>query len=95
MLWMPPMATMAVLLGVVVLLCVWAGFVMYEQADDERDAFHRMHAGRAAYLSGVTVLTIGLLIQGFAHAIDPWVAGALGVMVVAKFSARLYTDRYR
>ncbi len=95
MLWMPAEAQMAVILGAAVLACVWAGFVMYERADDEREMLHKMHAGRIAYLSGIAVLTLALIFQGFAHAIDPWVSTALGVMVVSKLFARLYSEYYR
>jgi hypothetical protein len=52
-----------------------------------------MHAGRTAYLSGIAVLLLALIVQGFAHAIDPWIMLALGVMVVAKLGARLFFDR--
>lgn len=95
MLWMPAEAQMAVLLGAAVLACVWAGFVMYERSTDEREALHKMHAGRVAYLSGIAVLTVALIVQGFAHSIDPWISVALGVMVVSKLIARFYTEQYR
>lgn len=95
MLWMPPMAAMVALLLVAVLMCVWAGFVMHERVTDEREAVHRMHAGRVAYLSGIAVLTVALIVQGFAHVLDSWIAGALAVMVVAKLGARLYADHYQ
>lgn len=95
MLWMPARAQMIVLLGAAIFACVWAGFVMYERAYDEREMLHKMHAGRVAYLSGIAVLTLALIVQGFAHAIDPWVSAALGVMVVSKLVARLYSERYK
>ena len=95
MLWMPEQAQMAVLLCAAVLLGLWTGFVMYEQAHDEREVLHKMHAGRAAYLSGIAVLTIALVVQGLAHDIDPWISGALGTMVVAKLIARFYLERYQ
>lgn len=95
MLWMPAEAQMAALLGAAVLACVWAGFVMYERSHDEREALHKMHAGRIAYLSGIAVLTVALIVQGFNHAIDPWISAALGAMVVSKLMARFYTERYR
>lgn len=93
--WMPDMAQMLVLLVACTLLLVWAGFVMYEKNGDERELAHRMNAGRVAYLSGVGILTVALIAQGLAHAIDPWIAVALGVMVVSKLGARLYIDTYR
>lgn len=95
MLWMPPPAQMMALLGAAALAAVWAGFVLYEKAHDEREALHGMQAGRVAYLCGVAVLTCALVAQGFAHAIDSWVSIALAVMVVSKLAARLYTQRYR
>ncbi|MBI5406000.1 hypothetical protein HY972_03135 [Candidatus Kaiserbacteria bacterium] len=95
MLWMPAAAQMAVLLGAAVLVAVWAGFVMYERADDEREAVHTMHAGRVAYLTGIAVLTLALVFQGFSDSIDPWISAALGAMVVSKLVARLHSERYR
>lgn len=93
MLFMPPAATMTALALSVVILCAWAGFVAYEKANDEREILHRMHAGRTAYLAGLAMLTLALLVQGLSHDIDPWIAAALGVMVVAKFIGRIYFER--
>lgn len=95
MLWMPEAGVMAALLGVAILACVWAAFVMYERAADEREEFHRMQAGRVAYLSGVAVLTVALVVQGLAHDIDPWVSAALAVMITAKLGARIYASLRR
>jgi len=95
MLWMPAEAQMAALLGAAILACLWAGFVMYERADDEREVLHKMHAGRVAYLSGIAVLTLALVFQGFAGDIDPWVSTALAVMVISKLAARFYLEQYR
>lgn len=93
MLWMPEPAQMMVLLCVVILAIVWAGFVMRERAHDERDSLHSLHAGRVSYLSGLFVLTLALLVQGLSDAIDIWIVASLGVMVVAKIIARWYLDR--
>lgn len=95
MVWMPMGAQLAVLIAAAAVTCAWAGFVMYERAHDEREMTHKMHSGRVAYLSGLAVLTIALVVQGFAHSIDPWIPTALGVMVVSKLVARLYAERYR
>jgi hypothetical protein len=91
--WMPNMNEMLALLIVTLLMLVWSGFVMYEKAIDEREVMLRMYAGRIAYLSGIGVLLLALIVQGFAHAIDPWIMLALAVMVVSKLFARLYLDR--
>jgi hypothetical protein len=95
MLWMPPPAQMTVLLCAAVCACVWVGFVFYERSHDEREATHAMFAGRVAYLSGISVLTLALVVQGLSHQIDQWIPISLGVMVLAKLAARLYSGRYR
>ena len=95
MLWMPMGAQMAALLGAAVLLAIWAGFVMYERAPDEREAVHRMNAGRMAYLSGIVLLTIALVTQGLAHDIDPWISVTLGTMVLVKLLSRFYSERFQ
>ncbi len=94
MLWMPPKAGMAALVFIAVLMSAWVGLVMYESVTDEREALHRMRAGHAAYVSGIVVLTVALVSQGVSHSIDPWVAGALAAMIVAKLGIRLYSDLY-
>lgn len=95
MFWMPSMVAMTVLFVVVIALGIWTGFIMKEVAKDERELLHRMHSGRIAYLSGLVVLTAALVAQGFSHHVDPWVALALGVMVVSKLAARLYFEKYK
>jgi len=90
--WMPMMGQMVALLIVVVLLLVWAGFVLKEHAHDEREALLTMRSGRTAYLAGLAMLLLALIVQGMAHAIDPWIAGALLVMVLAKLGTRLFVE---
>jgi MFS family permease len=89
---MPSAAQMTVLLLAALVAALFAAFVMYERPGDERDMLHRMHAGRIAYLSGIAVLIVALLVQGFAHAIDPWVSLALATMVISKLAARWYLE---
>jgi len=95
MIWMPDPTLMVVLLAVTFLIVVWMGFVIYESAGDEREQTHTLFAGRVAYLSGVAVLTVALVVQGLHHDIDPWVLLALGIMVVSKLFARFYSDTYQ
>ena len=90
--WMPMMGELIALLIVVILLLVWAGFVMQEVAHDEREVLLKMKSGRIAYLSGLGVLMLALVVQGFTHAIDPWIAIALAVMVLAKLFSRLLEE---
>lgn len=95
MYWMPETMVMVVLVVVTALLSVWVGFVVSERAADEREAEHRMFAGRIAYLSGIAILALALLVQGLAHAIDPWIAAALAVMIISKLVAHYYSSWYR
>ena len=90
--WMPMMGEMVVLLIVTILLLLWMSFVVTEKAVDEREVQLKTQSGRVAYLAGIAVLMIGLIVQGFVHAIDPWIPIALMVMVLAKFFTRLYLE---
>jgi hypothetical protein len=89
---MPMMGEMTALLLVTALLIVWVGFILFETVHDEREAMLRHQSGRFAYLAGISVLLCALLIQGFAHAIDPWIPVTLAVMVVVKQVTRLYLE---
>jgi cobalamin synthase len=69
-------------------------FALRENANDEREAAHRSFAGRVAFLSGAGVLVLGIAVQSFQHAVDPWLVGVLIVMILGKITARAYGDRY-
>ncbi len=90
--WMPMMGEMMALLLVVVLLIIWAGFVLQEVAHDEREVLLKMKSGRVAYLSGLGVLTLALVVQGLSEMIDPWIAIALATMVISKLLTRFYLE---
>ncbi len=94
MYWMPSMPEMLALTLSCVGLAAWIGLAAREGAVDERDAEHRMFAGRVAYLGGVGILTIALLQQGLAHDIDPWIPVTLASMIMLKLFARWYADRF-
>lgn len=93
MFWMPSILAMTLLLVATLFALIYAGFVLKERGGDERDLLHRMLAGRAAYLAGIGILTLALLVQGLAHHIDPWIPGALALMVIAKIVARTWADK--
>ena len=95
MFWMPSMILVTILVVTAALIFTWAGFILTETAHDEREEWHRTNAGRAAYLSAATVLTIGLVYQGFTHTIDFWIPLTLAVMIIAKLFARFFADTYR
>ncbi len=95
MYWMPSMNTTLTLLGVTIIMLAFAGFVIKEEAGDERETMHRMNAGRIAYLLGLGSLTVGLLVEGISHGeINPWISLALGIMVTSKLAARWYFEKY-
>lgn len=91
--WMPNMLAMGMLAVLFVLFAVFAGFVMREEGGDERDVQHRALSGRNAFLAGSGVLIAGIVLQGLAHAIDPWLVGTLMTMIVVKIGTRLWSDR--
>jgi len=93
MLLMPPPVAMLCIVLASALVVLFAGFVLKEQVRDEREAMHRLQSGRAGYLAGLAVLTLALIVQGFAHHVDPWIAGALAVMIVGKIVARMRAEK--
>lgn len=94
--WMPQAIVMITLLAVTVLICLWSGFVIMERGGDERETLHKMNAGRVAYLAGLAILTIALIVQTLTlKSIDIWIALTLGVMIVSKLGARIYFDLHK
>ncbi len=89
--WMPDMATMTMMAMLLVVFGVFAVFVTKEKVRDEREEIHRMRAGRIAFLSGATVLVLGIIYQSFKHTLDPVLVVALAVMVVAKIVTLVYS----
>jgi NADH:ubiquinone oxidoreductase subunit 6 (subunit J) len=89
--WMPEMTYMIILAGAVAIFGAFSVFVLMEQAGDERENEHRHSAGRIAFLAGGAVLILGIIVQTFAHTLDPWLVWALLAMVVAKSAVRLYS----
>ena len=94
-LWMPTMLHMIMLAVVVAAFGVLAVFVVFERVVDERDDAHRSLAGRAAFLVGSAILLMGIVVQTFAHTLDPWLVVALLGMVVAKIGARMWSSSNR
>ncbi len=89
---MPDMTLMALQVGVLAVFCMLAVFVLRERAKDEREVSHRALAGRVAFLAGSAVLVLGIITEGMAHAVDPWLVLALVVMVITKMATRVYGD---
>lgn len=89
---MPDATAMAIACILLIVVAVFVAVVWRERATDERDAAHQAAAGRAAFIVGVGAITIGIAVQSFAHAVDPWLVGALVAMVIAKIGARTWQE---
>lgn len=90
---MPENVHMATLACVVILAGIFAAFVLAEGGGDEREEMHRAFAGRMAFFLGALVLIVGITVQTFAHALDPWLVYALIAMIAGKVVARLIAAR--
>jgi hypothetical protein len=95
MILMPNVMEMLVLVVIAALVAGYAGLILAEKPDDEREDAHRSFAARAGFIAGIAVLTAALLWQGFHHALDTWVAAALGAMILAKVAARAWANHHR
>lgn len=91
--WMPDMMVMSMLACVLVLFAIFTSFILREKSIDERDEQHRTLAGRNAFLAGSATLILGIIVQGYSHAVDEWLVIALIVMVVAKIGTRIWSDK--
>ena len=88
--WMPTALLMMMVLGLIIVFALFASFVWRENHRDEREGFHKMMAGRIAFLVGAGLLTLGIIVQSFNHALDPWLVFILAGMIVAKVTALIY-----
>ena len=83
-LWMPSTVQMSLLIFLFIAAAVFAGFVWTEKGHDERETLHTMVAGRIAYITGIGIVTLGIIFQSMQHALDPWLIIILVAMVIAK-----------
>ncbi len=91
--YMPPMAVMPLALVIIIVFVALAGFVWYEQAADEREAWHSNVAGRFAFLAGIAVLLVGIIKQTLEHQkLDIWLLVTLCVMVIVKLAGHIYSQ---
>jgi hypothetical protein len=91
--WMPDMMVMCMLATALVLFGIFASFILREKSVDEREAQHKSLAGRNAFLAGSGILMLGIVIQGYTHAVDPWLVVALIGMVIVKIITRTWSDK--
>ena len=92
--WMPSNLVMLVAAGLAVVFAIYASFAWRESAHDERDSVHRMLAGRIAFLTGASILSLGIIFQGFEHKVDAWLVVALAGMVIAKIAGRWWAEHH-
>jgi cobalamin synthase len=88
--WMPNGFNMIMLAGLLVVFSIFASIIWKERPKDEREGFHRMLADRAAYFIGAIVLVLGIVLQTLNQRVDPWLAIALGIMILAKIITLSY-----
>lgn len=91
--WMPDMIVMCMLAVVLALFGLFASFILREKSADERDEQHKSLAGRNAFLAGSGILTLGIVVQGYTHTVDPWLVITLIVMIAVKLITRHWSDR--
>ena len=90
-----PEEFMMICIGLVIIFFIlFALYLFRERAVDEREELHRYIAARWAYLSGASVLVIGIVIQTFMHHLTFWLPLSLGGMLVAKLFGRWYSEKY-
>ncbi len=90
--WMPNMMHMVMLTLTLVIFALFAIFILREKVQDERDAVHRMLSGRVAFLTGSTLLTIGIVVQSLEDKVDTWLVVVLVAMILSKLVTRIYSD---
>lgn len=88
--WMPDPVLMLVCVFLAIAVALFAGLVWRERALDEREEQHRAIAGRYAYIAGLLILVVGIIVQSARHQLDSWLVLALGVMVFIKEFTRLW-----
>lgn len=90
--WMPDMAHMAMLGFLLVAFAVLSVYLLQENGGDEREATHRMLAGRVAFFVGSLILVIGIALESMHGTPDTWLVLALAGMILGKMLARFYSD---
>ncbi|MBP9719207.1 MAG: hypothetical protein KBD46_01965 [Candidatus Levybacteria bacterium] len=81
---MPPTIVMVLVLILLILFSIFGALVWKEKPHDEREVLLSQKAGRVAFLTGMTVLVIGITYQEYHHTLDPWLIYALVAMILGK-----------
>lgn len=88
--WMPTALLMMMILGLAVVFVMFVSFIWRENSRDEREGFHKMMAGRFAFLAGAAILVVAIIIQSFSHNLDFWLVLALITMILTKIIGLIY-----
>ncbi len=90
--WMPGMAQMAMLGCLLIAFAVLSVYLLQENGGDEREAAHRMLAGRVAFFIGSLILVIGIAVESMHGTPNMWLVLSLAGMILGKAAARFYSD---
>lgn len=90
---MPNTLAMMIIGIFIIAFILFSIFIWREGSKDEREAAHKMFAGRAAFLAGSGVMVLGIIIQSFEHKVDPWLVLGLTIMIVAKTAVLIYSKK--
>lgn len=94
--WMPSTLTYMILGAAVVVFGAFVSLVWNEQSRDEREEYHKMIAGRLAYLTGSAVLLLGIFVETLDHEMPSvWLIIALGAMILVKIATTIYTRSHK
>ena len=90
---MPSSFVMMLIVFLIAFFGIFTAVIWREQPKDEREGFHSMFAGRLAFLTGSTILVIGIIMQELRHVTDQWLIFALVGMIIAKIVGFLYGQK--
>lgn len=89
---MPDSLNSMLIIALIIAFLAFAGIILKEKSNDERESFHALSAGRMSYLVGVGGLILALITQALSHEIDPWIVIILCAMVFTKLASRIYSN---
>ncbi len=90
--WMTSSFMPSVLFLLAIIFILFSIFIWKERAFDERELAHRNFASRLGYLTGSSVLVIGIIYETLNHRFDPWLVLALIIMIAVKVATRVYSS---
>ena len=86
------MSQMIAVSGALVLYTLAMSFVGEGKNLDERGILHRNLANRAGLIAGLTILSLGVIIQLFVHRVDYWLLSGLIAINLTKIVSLIYLE---